>query len=410
MQPSLTRPFPDERLSKHHSLTQHRVHSPYEEQLYDDLLHEWQTCRQGTLALVDGISPEMLSQQAHSEFSPIGWHLGHIAYTEALWMLEDAQTSDRYQTLFAADGLPKAERQNLPTLAELLDYLQTVRSQTVAKIKQVQLRLLFWLLQHEGQHAETMAMVMAMHEQNARSLLSKLSDVSDSGNQEEMVFIGCGTFQQGISQQGISQQGISQQGISQQGTFQQGADAPWAIDNEMPPHRTRVNSFYIDKRPVTCAQFAQFIDAGGYSLRKWWSAEGWAWQQQAQVQRPLHWSDDPMLGSKPVCGVSWYEAEAYARSQGKRLPTESEWEKAAIDGRCEGMFGGVWEWTNTWFDSYAGFQPFPYAGYSQVYFDGEHRVLKGGSWASPSAIIRRSFRNWYHPHRRELFAGFRCAR
>ena len=356
----------------------------------DSLLADLSACRHRTLQLIEGITPTVLTQQAHPDFSPVGWHLGHIAYTEALWILgqDVKETRNHHQTLFAADSLPKAERQNLPPLTNLLSYLETVREQTTQKIKQCQPRLIHWLLQHEGQHAETIAMVQALHSQHSEPLLNKLpsqptasSSPADSCN---MVKIAAGEYRQG-------------------------ADADWAIDNEIPAHSTHVNAFWIDKALVTCGQFAQFMAMGGYDNEKWWSAAGWHWQQKEQIRQPLYWSDDPAFEDKPVCGVSWYEADAYARSRGKRLPTESEWEKAATNRHCQGMLGGVWEWTDTWFDGYQGFQPFPYEGYSQAYFDGAHRVLKGGSWASPPSVIRKSFRNWYHPHRRELFAGFRCA-
>ena len=104
-----------------------------------------------------------------------------------------------------------------------------------------------------------------------------------------------------------------------------------------------------------------------------------------------------------------YEADAYARFVGKRLPTESEWAKAAAQDATGSMLGKVWEWTDTWVSPYPKFRAFPYVGYSQTYFDRTHRVLRGGSWATPKWALRRSFRNWYHPHRREMFAGFRCA-
>ncbi|NEO26333.1 MAG: SUMF1/EgtB/PvdO family nonheme iron enzyme, partial [Kamptonema sp. SIO4C4] len=179
---------------------------------------------------------------------------------------------------------------------------------------------------------------------------------------------------------------------------------------------------------------------------------GWHWLQENPVSQPLYWCDAPEWEEHPVCGVSWYEAEAYANFVGKRLPTEAEWEKAACwhpeqgnnwlypwgnaapttqccnhntmvghttpvnaypggqsPSGCWDMLGNVWEWTNSWFAGYSGFQYFPYKGYSQVYFDGQHRVLRGGSWATRPWAIRSSFRNWYHPWVRQLFVGFRCA-
>jgi len=169
------------------------------------------------------------------------------------------------------------------------------------------------------------------------------------------------------------------------------------------------------------------------------------------VDRPLYGSDDLALTDHPVCGVSYYEAEAYATFVGKRLPTEHEWERAACwdaEGRrrglypwgdswpqatvanfggtaamttpvgkfspgatdtgCHDLLGNVWEWTTSWFEGYPGFRAFPYRGYSEVYFDRQHRVLRGGSWATRPWAMRGPLRNWYHPYIREIFAGFRC--
>ena len=298
------------------------------------------------------------------------------------------QYTPQYKTLFSADGLPKAEREHLPALPELLSYLAGVREQAIEAIVHHSPQLVHWLIQHEGQHAETIAMVIAMHHQDAAAVLQRLPSQPEA--QTSMVKV-------------------------EGGEFWQGSDSDDAIDNEMPAQLVSVEDFWIDRCLVTCEQFAQFMAKGGYENKQWWSKEGWEWKVRSQVNQPLYWSDsywsaDLNLGQKPVCGVSWYEAAAYAASVEKRLPTESEWEKAANSYPCCDLFGSVWEWTDTWFASYAGFRPFPYPGYSQAYFDGEHRVLKGSSWASCDSIARKSFRNWYHPHRRELFAGFRCAR
>ncbi|MEO1620006.1 MAG: SUMF1/EgtB/PvdO family nonheme iron enzyme [Cyanobacteria bacterium J06632_3] len=361
-----------------------------------------QECRRHTLSLIAEQSADVLTTQSHPEFSPVGWHLGHIAYTESLWIAEHLEglpaqfptflsNADKkhWQTLFAADGLPKEERQNLPELAVLLTYLETVRSHTLSHLSRhgtdgVE-RLWHWLIQHESQHAETMAMVLSMHVLKS-AVQHTATGVSERADDSLMVQIETGEFLQGY-------------------------DGPEAIDNERPAHFVWEETFWIDREPVSCSQYGRFIAAGGYGDKQWWSPQGWEWLQQAQVSAPLYWQQNCCESADTaVCGVSWYEADAYARFVGKRLPTESEWEKAVKKGEPKLATGDVWEWTDTWFDGYPGFRPFPYEGYSQVYFDGAHRVLKGGSWATPKSVRRESFRNWYHPHRREVFAGFRCAK
>jgi gamma-glutamyl hercynylcysteine S-oxide synthase len=218
------------------------------------------------------------------------------------------------------------------------------------------------------------------------------------------------------------------------GKFAIGSDAVEALDNERPAHQIYLDAYWIDRHPVTCRQYAQFMASGGYQTRKYWSEAGWQWLQQNPVHQPLYWSDHGDLLEHPVCGVNYYEAEAYANFAEKRLPTEAEWEKAAqgaslhcnhsrLMGQttiintydstsqygCQDMLGNVWEWTASWFKGYPGFTPYPYSGYSKAYFDEQHRVLRGGSWATSSVSLRTSFRNWYHPQVRQIFAGFRCA-
>ncbi|HKO06179.1 MAG TPA: SUMF1/EgtB/PvdO family nonheme iron enzyme, partial [Alphaproteobacteria bacterium] len=125
------------------------------------------------------------------------------------------------------------------------------------------------------------------------------------------------------------------------------------------------------------------------------------------VERPLYWTGGN--AALPVHGISAYEAEAYCRFIGARLPSEAEWERAqALHPEC-GFLGEVWQWTASVFAPYPGFAPFPYRGYSAAYFDGLHRVLKGGSWVTLPPVLRPSFRNWYAPDTRQIFAGLRYA-
>lgn len=397
-------------------------------------------CRTSTLSLVTGLTEGEFRQQAHTDFSPLGWHLGHIAFTESLWLLEHLQRSPcpypHYQTLFAADGLPKAERENLPDLPTILAFMADIRDRVFDYLATAplerQLRLWRWLLQHESQHAEIATYLLAMHRQSPAA--PSTPDVFDSSPlppwkamaTDGMVFVPGGNLRLG-------------------------RQAVEALDNEQPLYAVSVDDFWIDQTPVTVGQYAEFIAAGGYHNSQWWQPTGWRWRQRHGVTQPRYWPAHVATATLPVCGVSWYEADAYACFVGKRLPTEAEWERAArwephsqtmqlypwghatlsdrhgnFGGReggvtpvgqypagrsatgCDDLLGNVWEWTDTWFDSYPGFAAFPYPGYSQAYFDRAHRVLRGGSWATRPWILRPTFRNWYHPHVQQVFAGFRC--
>jgi ergothioneine biosynthesis protein EgtB len=401
-----------------------------------------QRCRLGTLALFEGIDDITFCKQAHPEFSPVGWHLGHIGFTEALWILERCAglppLCPEYHKLLAADGLPKCDRQKVPPLEEICDYLDTVRTQVLAYLETAPLekqeRLWRFLLQHESQHTETIAFVLQLQRWHLRERHQEMWIHSYSAHipstlhpPAEMLEIPAGEFEMGN-------------------------DSIDALDNERSLHRVYLDSYWIDRYPITCGQYRVFIEASGYQNSRWWSTDGWKWLQENPVKEPLYWSADPTWDNHPVCGVSWYEAEAYAQFVGKRLPTEAEWEKAAswdaATGRrhtypwgntephlshcnhdnavghttavdaypkgqsaygCYDMLGNVWEWTASWFDGYEGFVAYPYRGYSQTYFDGQHRVLRGSSWATRPWAMRSSFRNWYYPSVRQILAGFRCA-
>ncbi len=431
-----------------------------------DAMHQ---CRLGTLDLFKGIDYATFCHQAHPDFSPAGWHLGHIAYTESLWLLERGAgmppSFPQYRQLFVADGLPKTQRVQLPPLAEILHYLETVREQALSYLETVDLdkqeRLWRWLIQHESQHGETIAFVLQLQRWGVGSRERQ----GDKGTR--------GTRGPHVSEAGRSPVGIRGEGdkgtggilypsqpsdIDQMveipaGEFEQGNESIDALDNERPVHRINLETYWIDRYPVTCGQYRSFMEAGGYQNPSWWSAAGWEWLQCQQVTQPLYWADHLCWTNHPVCGVSWYEAEAYARFDGKRLPTEAEWEKAAgwdvengvrrtypwgeaaldsdrtnydnlfsqttpVDAYPAGQsayglhdtLGNVWEWTTSVFQGYEGFESYPYAGYSKVYFDGQHQILKGGSWATRPWALRCSFRNWYYPNVRQILAGFRCAR
>jgi iron(II)-dependent oxidoreductase len=243
-------------------------------------------------------------------------------------------------------------------------------------------------------------------------------------------------------------------------------DRSAAYDNERPRHSVALPPFEIDVTPVCNGDYVDFVEDGGYARGEFWSDEGWAWLCASGAMAPQFWEKrggdwftrnfdvSVMLDeNQPVCHVCFYEAEAYARWSGKRLPSEQEWETAAAwDAEvgqaraypwgeeapshnlanldqltfgtapvwsysrnvspmgCYGMIGDVWEWTSSDFHGYTGFQAFPYPEYSEEFFGSEYKVLRGGSWATRPGAIRASFRNWDYPIRRQIFAGFRCAR
>lgn len=388
-------------------------------------------CRAGTEALFADLGDADFRRQPHADFSPPGWHLGHIAYTEAKWLLCHAAGEPlprpELRETFDVDGLAKAKRgAALPDKPAVLDYAASIRDRTWRCLEATELerdaRLWRFVLQHESQHDETI------------TFLRHLLGDRPAG--------GAGEAGAPLPLDYVQIPG---------GPVTVGRDDASAIDNERDPHAVHVADFRIARYPVTHAQYARFIEAGGYREPRWWSAAGWDWRAAVDAQRPLYWRDG--CANHPVMGVSAHEAQAFARFMGARLPTEAEWEKAAswdpgagaarsypwgealpspascncdrahkgttpVDAHPQGasaygaedMLGNVWEWTASPFAPYPGFAPWPYHGYSAAYMDGAHLVLRGGSWATRPWAMRASFRNWYLPGIRQILAGFRLAK
>ncbi len=393
--------------------------------------------REQTRRLVDGIDEEDLERVHSPLMSPLVWDLGHIAAFEDLWL------AHRYGGLpllrpdlmevYDAFETPRADRGTLPYLrrAEAEDYASDVRR----RVRELPLGDGYFhelVARHESQHNETMLQTLNLARIARSGAEEPTGDTLASGL--DLVAVPGGDFRLGAAEDGFS------------------------YDNERPLHSAPIAPFRIGRVAVTNGDWLNFIRDGGYARSAWWTAAGWAWRTAERVERPLNWLSDELEWRladgatrldphRPVVHVSWYEADAFARSRGLRLPSEVEWEAAATwDGRrkqagdwtqpgcanliesrifgtapvgsypagaapcgAQGMIGDTWEWTSSEFDGYPGFVAKPYREYSEVFFGGDYRVLRGGSFASSRHVISPTFRNWDHPQRRQIFAGVRVA-
>ncbi len=435
--------------------------------------------RERTLALVAPLSDGQLERTYSKLMSPLVWDLAHIAAFEDLWL------SHRYGGLpqlrvdlaeiYDAIETPRARRGTIELLAagQAREYMREVRARALEVIEQRGIgsgQLHELTIRHEQQHNETMLQAIQLARLDGYAL-PEAHDARDAGARAgangtadaERARRPAGGETAGADT--VELTGLEMVEIPACECTIGTDSAGFAYDNERPSHRVFVDAFQIGRAPVTNAAFFAFVRDGGYARREWWSAAGWAWMRETGSRAPGAWSEEfagewrlgglePLQPDRPVTSISWFEADAFARSQGARLPTELEWEKAATWdpelGRARafpwgetppapgihanvdhifpgpepatdhpsgasaygvlGMVGDVWEWTASAFRGYPGFVADPYPEYSEVFFGDAYRVLRGGSWATRARVITPAFRNWDLPQRRQIFAGFRIAR
>jgi iron(II)-dependent oxidoreductase len=426
---------------------------------HDRIAAQLEDARARTLRLVEPLSEEDLHLQHDPLMSPIIWDLGHIAHFEELWLVRNLEGPVEFGEMpgiFNPFENPRRVRGTLqlPTLDECRILMAEIRSRVLQRMSHVRfdtddelLRdgyVYAMVLQHEYQHNETMLQTLQLKQgmpyraPRAYALPPNVRAVDRSA----MIRFGGGRVTIGTDDRAV------------------------AYDNERPSHERELPPFSIDVFPISNADYLEFMRGGGYERRALWSDAGWAWRSEAHVSSPKYWMRDgdewcvrimdkvtSVEADHPVCHVCYHEAEAYAKFVGKRLPTEFEWEVAAgwnpetrrmqtfpwgeahttpelanVDQLsfstaplgayqknwsplgCYGMVGDVWEWTSSDFNPYPGYHTFPYPEYSEVFFGNEYKVLRGASWATRPGVVRNTFRNWDYPIRRQIFAGFRCAR
>jgi gamma-glutamyl hercynylcysteine S-oxide synthase len=427
------------------------------ERLRDSVEVVLRRARERSTVLTDAVDDDDLVRQHSKLMSPLVWDLAHIGNQEELWLVRDVGGREPVRIdideLYDAFQHPRASRPSLPLLgpAEARRYVHEVRDKVLDVLSGTRLEgrplleqaFAFGMIaQHEQQHDETM---LATHQLRTGAPVLSAPEPPRPVPGLRLpaeVIVPAGPFTMGTSTE------------------------PWALDNERPAHQVHVDAFAIDTVPVTNGAYQRFVAAGGYDEPRWWHPTGWAHRNEAGLVAPRFWQRDgdgwlrnrfgvvePVPANEPVVHVSWYEADAYARWAGRRLPTEAEWEKAARHDPATGrsrrfpwgdeepteqhanlgqrhlrtaeagaypagasplgvhqLIGDVWEWTGSDLAGYPGFAPFPYREYSEVFFGPDYKMLRGGSFGTDAVACRGTFRNWDYPIRRQIFAGFRCAR
>ena len=407
--------------------------------------------RERTLALTLDLNQQQLFGPRLDIVNPVLWELGHLAWFQEYWCLrQDASPSimPNADQLYNSATVPHETRWDLPVpdRAATLQYMRDVLERVAEKLERREnTEALSYFAQlaifHEDMHGEAFAYT--------RQTLAY---------SRPQIFIA--------SVEPLSTMALTGDANIAGGAFFKGAapDSGFIFDNEKWGHEVFVEPFQIARVAVTNKEFSEFVDAGGYQQQRFWSQAGWEWRTHAVANAPVYWIKQtqgwmqreydqlvPLKPHTPVMHVNWHEAQAYCNWAERRLPTEAEWEMAAaedtqkkrhfpwgghvatsrhanLDGwlggcidvsalphgdsahGCRQMLGNVWEWTADTFHPYPGFIIDPYQEYSQPWF-GSHKVLRGGCFATRARLLRNTWRNFYTPDRRDIYAGFRtCAK
>jgi len=425
----------------------------------DQLSAQVRDARERTLCLIEGLDGRQMMGPRLAIVNPLRWEIGHTAYFYEYWVLrqhlDEQPVMPGVDALYDSITIAHDDRWDLPLpeLADTLAYMQEVKARVCRHLEQggadpLRDYLAQYAVFHEDMHTEAFTYTRQTLGYPTPAIGVGGRPVPASGDCAGDVAIPGGAFMLGA-----------------------GAQDGFVFDNEKWAHKQELAPFRIARTAVSQAEFAAFADAGGYRDREFWTDDGWDWRHQQGLEHPVYWRRreggwqrrrfDQWLALEPgsaMIHVSWHEAQAYCRWAGRRLPTELEWEVAAAgeptaDGRglaktkrrypwgdapptperasldghalgtidvgaleagdsafgCRQMMGNVWEWTDTLFGPYPGFEPDMYADYSQPLF-GNTRVLRGGGWATRGRMIRNTWRNYYGADRNDVFAGFRtCA-
>ena len=412
-------------------------------------LRRFRTIRRRSEELASPLPVEDQVVQSMADVSPTRWHLAHTTWFFETFVLQPF--AKKYQPFCEDFGLlfnsyyqgagPRFERARRgtlgrPTVATILEYRAHVDEALTHLLETTEFRqelssILEVGLQHEQQHQELILTdikhVLASNPLHPvyRSDCAPLDDSNTAEAPCRWLTISGGVYQIGYR------------------------GSQFCFDNEEPRHNVFVHAFQLASRPVNCGEYIEFIDDGGYQDPRWWLSEGWSWVEQHEISTPLYWSrrDDSWwtmtLGGlrkidplEPMVHLSYFEADAYARWAGARLPTEAEWEIAsesvswagnfadsnrfhpAIDPELSTasttprqLFGDVWEWTSSAYGAYPGFKPWNgVLGEYNGKFMCNQFVLRGGSCATPADHIRNTYRNFFPPDARWQFSGLRLAR
>jgi iron(II)-dependent oxidoreductase len=349
-----------------------------------DLIDELRQAREHTRRVADDLHGARELGPRLAIVNPPRWELGHVAWFQEFWCLRKAGAGPasilpNADALYNSASVPHDARWQLPlpSFADTLAYREEVLGRLLERLGmacgQDDAYFARLVARHEEMHAEafhyTRQTLGYPAPSGARSAPGPAGAPGDIG-------LAGGAFRLGAAR-----------------------DAEFAFDNEKWGHVVVLPPFRISRRLVTNGEFLAFVEAGGIAPAYW---------KGRQMRRFDRWIDLPL--EEPVMHVNWFEAEAYCRYAGRRLPTEAEWEFAAsMGGGLEQMFDSLWQWTASAFLPYPGYVRDPYAEYSEPWF-GTHKVLRGGSFATPPQIAHAKFRNFYTPDRADIFAGFRtCA-